>query len=221
MEIMLDTETLSTRKNAAIVAICAKVFFLRETPPASYDPAKSGIFRCAVSAMSCMLHGLHVDPGTVEWWRNQPREAWKQFTSPFDLDVAMTSFVGWVENMEKVYGGPVKVWANSPTFDCEIIRNAGRVVGHEMPWSFRDERDVRTFVEAARLDKAAVPFRGVPHLCNDDVDYQIDVVKAANRVLDEGANAAEFMQKRASFDQQALDRQTMAAIHSDLTSDPV
>jgi len=44
---------------------------------------------------------------------------------------------------------PACIWANSPSFDLEILKNAFDFSGQMWPFGFWAERDVRTIKEAA------------------------------------------------------------------------
>lgn len=191
MEIMLDLETASTRTDAAILAIAGRVFWLDQPQPPNFDAAKSGRFKAGVNLMSCLMHGLHYDPGTIEFWKQQPSETWQQFRAPYDLDAAIDAFVGWFESMEKVWG-KARIWAKSPSFDCEIMKTAGKRVGVTMPWNFRQERDVRTYLEAAGVNEAAVPSAGKKHVAAADVDHQIECVSIAASRIRSGNEAMKY-----------------------------
>lgn len=134
----IDLETMSTGKDAAILAIGAVQF----------DPSEgiTSQFYRVVSLKSSLDAGLAVDPQTILWWLGQNEEARFEFThkSGITLLSALHGLTSWLLDIG-FDGHPHKeIWANSPSFDCEILRNALQAVGLPTPWNYREERDVRT-----------------------------------------------------------------------------
>jgi len=78
---------------------------------------------------------------------------------------ALADFVDWYHNVD-----PHEVWANSPSFDCEMLEYAGGQVGVEMPWEFYQERDVRTLDSLPH--GVEMEQQGVEHTALDDAIYQ-------------------------------------------------
>jgi DNA polymerase III epsilon subunit-like protein len=153
--IMLDIETLGTEPGAAIASIGA-VRFDRE--------GVGEEFFASVSLADCQAHGLEIDAETLSWWLNQPAQAREQLHGGQPLADALAELTAFVD-------GADEVWANSPAFDCVLLRAAYRAVGRECPWQYYDERDYRTLRET--LD--TWPDReqqGTAHDGLDDARYQ-------------------------------------------------
>lgn len=64
--VMIDLETLSSKSNAAIVAIGAVMFD-------AYGPHSN--FYCQVDAKDCQRRGMDIDADTVMWWFKQSQAA--------------------------------------------------------------------------------------------------------------------------------------------------
>jgi len=125
--VMVDIETVGLERGAAIVSIGAVRFDtggLEET------------FERSVSLSSCQDAGLTIDAETVEWWQKQDDGAQEQLVGGVSLTSALQAFSEW-------YRGADEIWANSPTFDCELLEAAYDAVELEEPWDFWEERDVR------------------------------------------------------------------------------
>jgi hypothetical protein len=156
LQIMLDLETLSLAPHAVIVSIGATKFTL-----------KDGIidtFSINVDPLDGRTLGLDIDPETINWWKDQPKEIsdmWK--VDPKPVKDALTAFCLW-------YGGKsLPIWANSPSMDCVVIKESMKVTNTPCPWNFRDECDYRTLnkllpIEFEKGDKA--------HSSLDDAIYQ-------------------------------------------------
>jgi exodeoxyribonuclease VIII len=134
-KIMLDLETLGTRPGCAISQIAA------------VDDAGAEFSRYVKWTTE---RGFTIDAGTLLWWQGKPKalavQVAAQTHSAVPVEQALGELAAWI-GMAR----PIEVWANSPSFDCEILREACRKVGVECPWTFRDERDFRTAVAIAEL----------------------------------------------------------------------
>ena len=175
---MIDLETLSTRRTAAIAQIGAVEF----------DPFSDQLgrtFRVNVALESCVLAGLHFQEQTFAWWAQQRASAKiSVFTGQrVDLTTALTGLKDFVGG-----GGDSRVWADPSEFDHAVILNACDAVGVEYPWPRRATRDARTFKEEAWRRMGVVtapPYNtvGTEHDALDDAVWQARVVQAVNAAL--------------------------------------
>ena len=73
---------------------------------------------------------------------------------------------------------------NGVRFDIGILENAIVACGcTEMPWNFRNERDVRTLVSFAPSVKENYPFVGVEHDPISDCIHQINYCSAIYNLI--------------------------------------
>jgi len=158
--VMVDIETLGTETGSAILSIGAALFDVdgvRET------------FHRSISLTSCQEAGLSIDAETLQWWLEQDEQAQGVLTGGDDLTRVLSEFGCWYRSHDVD-----EVWANSPSFDCEMLEHAFDIVGIKTPWEFYEERDFRTLKElhfAADVDQ-----QGVEHDALDDAVYQAQVV---------------------------------------------
>lgn len=136
--VMLDLETLSSRKDAMVISIGV----------AAFDDSK--VIQTAGWALDFKrLVPGHIDPTTVKWWSEQSEPAREySFTGKVDPLQAALDFAAFL----KLYGGD-ELWANDPTFDCVILRHWWeQLTQTSFPSHYREERSCRTmFAEARRL----------------------------------------------------------------------
>lgn len=172
-QLMVDLETLSTRHDAAILSIGACMF----------DPRTPGevlnTFYCVISAESNELAARHFSAGTLMWWLQQSQAARDALSvDPKNLQDALTKFRLWVNAYK-----PTRVWANSPSFDCVILRSAMDHFSLQVPWHFWAERDVRTAKEFAVDEDGSFPeiptSQGTAHNALDDAIKQAYQVQYA------------------------------------------
>jgi len=162
--VMIDIETVGLERGSAIVEIGAVQF----EPVAMIGET----FHASVSLTSCQEAGLQIDADTVEWWLgDQPEIATEILVGGDGLAGALSEFVDWYHKVD-----PHEVWANSPSFDCEMLEHAGEQVGVPMPWDFYQERDVRT-LDSLPHDVEREQ-EGTEHNALDDALYQARVASA-------------------------------------------
>lgn len=129
--IMIDIETYSSEINAQIVQVGAIKFDLGKGNLS--DPF---IYNVAICDDNIKRHKSFA---TMEWWREQSQEAREglRIPPPIPLRLVLTALANYVSSDDAV-------WANSPSFDLAILRNAYVQLGMKVPWHYRGERDCRT-----------------------------------------------------------------------------
>jgi hypothetical protein len=168
--VMIDIETLGLDPGAAILSIAAVRFD---------EEGLGESFGRSVSLATCQEAGLTIDAETLEWWLEQDTAAKMILTGGVSLSEALLEF-------DDFYGDADEIWANSPSFDCELLERAYAAVGETEPWAFHEERCYRTLKSlpiAPELDH-----KGVEHDALDDARHQARVAAETLRRLD-GATA--------------------------------
>lgn len=154
--VMLDLETMSMKPNAAIVAIGACVFNL--------ELGVTDTFYRAVTLESSVEMGGVIDPSTVTWWLDKPKEAQEALLKdPVPLWVALGDFREWLGEVDEV-------WGNGSDFDNLILRTAYENWDADSPWSHRANRCYRTVCSMApdvKLERC-----GTHHNALDDATSQ-------------------------------------------------
>jgi len=156
--VMVDIETLGLEPGAAILSIGAVRF--------DTDGVGDTFYR-NVSRESCEAAGLSVDEDTLSWWQGQDAEAREVLHGGENIHDVLFDFARWFDDAEEI-------WANSPSFDCEMLEAAFEAVDLVEPWEFYQERDVRTIKElpiAPELEQD-----GTEHDALDDATYQARIV---------------------------------------------
>lgn len=180
--VMLDIETLSVSKNAAIISIGA-VFF----NPATGELGSE--FYQTITQASCEAQGLEVDGDTLQWWSEQSFAARAVLFCPHATHImsALGNFERFIfDNTPQ--NQHVEIWGNGASFDCAIVANAFRRCGFKLPWRYANERDVRTIValgrELLQIDpKYAFPFVGTEHHALSDAKHQATYVSHIYQAL--------------------------------------
>lgn len=176
---MLDLETLGTKSDAAILSIGATVFDLNS------GITKNSFYQI-VDLQSSIDNG-RVEAGTLKWWLNQSKRA--QFIFFDDtakiLADALQGLSSFIKNNTNE---SVQVWSNGASFDIAILSNAYRNNNIQLPWNFRNERDVRTIVYLAKEIKnidvtKSLTFSGEKHNALDDAIHQSKYVSMAFNLL--------------------------------------
>lgn len=158
-DLMIDIETLSTKKNAAVLSIGA-VYFNRETG------CTGDRFYARISKESALEHGVY-DDDTLEWWGKQSQEARDEaFGGTLTAYEVACSFRDFIKP-------DTKVWGNGSVFDITILESWFDANGVAVPWDFWNVRDVRTIVDWFDIDVKSFTRDGVHHNAIDDCLYQI------------------------------------------------
>lgn len=161
VDLMIDLETLSTAKNAAIVSIGGVLFDPRANN--AYDLLRSRAFYASVritDSMQICGEGS-VSGDTLEWWFLQEDAAIKALVDGNQMNLAEALCGLWkythsrTENQPEWHRKspiPQFVWANSPQFDCTILRHACEKTKAMYPFHYALERDLRTLEDIAWPD---------------------------------------------------------------------
>jgi hypothetical protein len=166
---MLDLETMSTSSKAAIVAIGAVKFDIKE---GVYDR-----FYQIVDLNSCMELGLEVGGSTIMWWLNQDNIArYELQNNPRHLKLVLSDFSNWIGNNKP------SVWGNGSDFDNIILTNAYKACDLKLPWYYSHNRCYRTIKNI--FSKIPYEFKGTKHKAIDDAENQalhlIEIFKNIN-----------------------------------------
>lgn len=129
--IMVDIETLSSERTAAIVSIGAVKFDFKGSRILDE-------FYINVDPVSCKNIGCRIDKNTVDWWASQPKEvrlAWQKDPAP--IEVALDKLTSWWDKKSLF-------WCQGLSFDSPIIAHAYKRLDKKEPWHYHDEMDLRT-----------------------------------------------------------------------------
>lgn len=136
--LMLDLETLDTIPTASILSIGAVIFDpLRVQTP---EELINYGFYCNVD---CSMHTEFTESqDTKDWWQRQKPEVYNSLmVNRIPVAEALHALMCYITNH------PYKIvttWANSPSFDLNIIRHACSVTKIPFPLQYWSERDLRT-----------------------------------------------------------------------------
>jgi len=184
-DVHIDIETRSLEPNAAILTIGAAAFD-------EFGQLLSE-FYVRINVQDSERHG-HVDQGTdIEFWQN-PKEVSEEAryeaferTPRAPFDKALRQLADWYMSIPTrgMKRNDFTVWANSPSFDCVILRHAFKLLGIDCSWRFYQERCVRTIAAIAKE-------RGF------DFKNETDFVGTAHRALDDAKHQARYTHKALS-----------------------
>lgn len=148
IDLMLDTESFSTRANPVLLSIALVPFDFNGSGRAAFCPT----FHRYLELPRQVEMGLHMDPSTVMWWMGQEAEARQAQTCadrlrPDTVAIELQSYLAGFGN--------VRVWAYGAAEDHVWLRSFYRAFGYECPISYRNARCLRTLADMAGLYKAA------------------------------------------------------------------
>lgn len=163
IDVMIDTETMGTGPDGALMSIGA-VFFDEASGQLGAEFYRNIHLATAVNA------GAEMDASTVLWWLSQPDEARLALRmSAEPIGDVLTALANWLRQH-----GPgdadLRVWGNSPSFDCVKVERAMTRLGMTVPWRYYNERCYRTVRE--RAPSVELDERQGLHNALEDAKYQ-------------------------------------------------
>ena len=171
--VMLDLETLSSQKNAAIIQLAA----------VSFD-AQTGAVYSEFNRFTNDIFG-HVAADTVAWWMQQdfaPQLGKLLQTSGVPTAQALADFCGWCSSQTIE-----AIWSHGATFDLPVVGSALAAAGLKTPWRYSAERDTRTLYALAPGGMPAVrSVAGTKHDALYDCHVQVKQVVGALAALRSG-----------------------------------
>lgn len=165
----LDIETMDIGPEAAVLSIGARIF--------TKDGPTKGFEVFIDQNLAQQFGTLSMD--TIKWWNKQdPLVYEKVFGGRLHPSDAVHQFMQFVAQHQ-----PETVWANSPSFDCVILRHLFKQVNLTFPFHFTVERDFRTLFAIGRdinVDTRDCWEGMRAHMALDDATAQ---AKAGARIL--------------------------------------
>jgi exodeoxyribonuclease VIII len=170
---MVDLETMGTSPNAAIIAIGAVKFDV------SSGEISGDSFYRRIDLESSMKCGGEVSASTIMWWLAQSAKAQaeilKETPGRVHIKQALRDFAEWYGNC------PIPIWGDGAASDNVWLKSAYARLGMECPWTYKQDRCLRTMKELR--PQVEVPIVGVEHRALDDAIYQARLLMAILETL--------------------------------------
>lgn len=163
--IMIDLETLDKKPTAAIASIGAVIF----------DPHSDWIgetFHLHANLVDQEYYGRTIGADTVLWWMAQNNVPRTDLIAGQETAIGLASALSCLTTFIE---GAKEVWCNGASFDFSILSSAYHSMGIKAPWSFWQERDLRTLKglnKTLRIERT-----GTHHNALDDAIYQARLVQ--------------------------------------------
>jgi exodeoxyribonuclease VIII len=159
---MLDLETMGTGTNAAIIAIGAVEFNIK-------NKTIGDKFYSIVDLNSSIHHGGIIDASSVLWWMKQSDESRMELLKEsYHILYVLREFSDFLEKIAPIHN--ICVWGNGSDFDNVILSSAYRNNGIINPWHFwnnRCYRTIKSFYPDIKINRI-----GVHHNALNDAESQ-------------------------------------------------
>lgn len=163
IDITFDFETCALSPNAAVMSMAAVVWnrYADDTPfIEDAEILKYPTYTAHVDLRSMFVDGFTFDSRTAAWWASQSKEAKANVLSSDSDDAPCMpvqdvienffSWIGFVENSLNTLD--VNIWCQGTDFDMAILRNICFKYSINIPISYKNFRDHRTyFMESAAM----------------------------------------------------------------------
>lgn len=171
LDLMIDLESLSLAKNALVLS-AGIVLFSPFAPPGTF--AKE--WHQALDIDQQVGGQLSVNT-VLDFWFNHPEAASRvhamRAAGTVRIEDLHFQISAWARQYPKA-----GIWANSPSFDLDIMSNLFTRLGLSTPWKHFQERDVRT-VRKCFVYQTAPEFEGCAHDALYDAKQQAYEVQSA------------------------------------------
>src|SRR3546814_136057 len=106
----------------------------------------------------------------------QPDEARRHFLEcasddPEELPALLKNLEMMFRDLTK--NRPYEIYANSPNFDCTIMKSLYNDHGMTIPWDFRKERDLRTLCSMAGINAKEVAKTELRNLVSEQSEHEV------------------------------------------------
>ena len=174
-DLSIDLETLGTHPDAVItqIGLC----------PFNADTGETGLpIKLAVDPQSCLDLGMTVTWPTISWWMQQNDKARLGMAQQagVTLSGALRATSAYITTQMNPGFCP---WGFGATFDVSLMENAYRRCKMEVPWGFREVRDLRTLSKLRPCTYVARPVPEVEHDAGYDALAQAHYVIECMKVI--------------------------------------
>lgn len=176
--IMFDCESLSTKPNALLLQIAALPFD-PWTPldQPCFDAISFDVYldwtKSELEANLC-----HIDLSTVNWWLMQGPEAQSRIVAGKPRLDAMKAADALMHFIHQNANDDTVFWSYGATADLVWLRHFLRIAGYPNPWSYRNERCLRTIAAERAATGVKRPEPATPHDALSDAVAQAEWLRA-------------------------------------------
>lgn len=186
-DVMFDIETLGVKPGCIVLSAAALKFNRHKDfheGEAYIDLIENGFAKRVSFSLSRQMHlGLQADQSTMDWYFNKNvgmlSEIERSGASTVDLKVTLLELNEFFTEVQNESGKDCCIWANSPTFDIEIIKVLYEKCGVKFPFSYGRCMDVRTIRDSYQMmfGETPKPDRNKAHDPVYDCVYQTELLQ--------------------------------------------
>lgn len=167
-DITLDLETCALCPTAAVMSIGAVAWDRNQVDTPFYEEGNMNnadyLYLRHIDLRSQFVNGFTFDQDTANWWSSRSKEAKAAVTAPDSqpcdsIENVVVDFFQWIKEIAD--GDEICLWSQGSDFDIAILRHICQTFQIDLPVSYKNFRDHRTFfLEGARiiLDAAQQPY---------------------------------------------------------------
>lgn len=168
IDITFDLETCALCPTAAVMSIGAVAWDRNQVDTPFYEEGSMNnadyLYLRHIDLRSQFVNGFTFDQDTANWWASRSKEAKLAVTAPDiqpcdSVKNVVVDFFQWIKEIAN--GDEICLWSQGSDFDIAILRNICQKFQIDIPISYKNFRDHRTFfLEGARiiLDAALQPY---------------------------------------------------------------
>ncbi|MFV0512507.1 MAG: 3'-5' exonuclease [Jhaorihella sp.] len=175
--VMLDIETLDTAPSTVVLSVAAIAFSMDAEQLLVQDQLELHL-----STRPQLFQGRTTSKDTIAWWKRQDAAARQLVSAPlkdeFDPASALLKLSVFID-----FNKPDYVWAQGASFDFPILMDMARSYNMtDLGWKFWQERDSRTVISGAGIDKSEI-FKEGPYIAHNPIDDCMVHAEALRRAV--------------------------------------
>lgn len=138
INLVCDLETVSLEVYAGIIAIALVPLAFPEPLPVFYE-------KCRFDNLESK--GFELSMTTLDWWSKQDKAVRDEaFSGTQDIEIMLARVSQYFTGLRETTGvQKIALWGNGVLFDNLILANAFNRCDIEIPWTYHDDMDYRTF----------------------------------------------------------------------------
>ena len=151
-DVTLDLETCALCPTAAVMSIGAVAWDRNQVDTPFYEEGNMNnadyLYLRHIDLRSQFVNGFTFDQDTANWWASRSKEAKLAVTAqdcqPCDsVENVVVDFFQWITEIAN--GDEICLWSQGSDFDIAILRNICQQFQIDLPVSYKNFRDHRTF----------------------------------------------------------------------------
>jgi hypothetical protein len=164
---MIDFETLGKAPDGVVFEVALAVFDRENGITETWDSK--------INHVSCIQYGGRLDSSVMDWWLREDKTKFAKLNADAPNQPDVKDVMVDIHALIAKYKAP-RIWSKGAGFDIPILNFYMNKVGLVPPWTFANEKCVRTMFGLIPGIEYKLKMEGEKHTALDDVMHQVYVL---------------------------------------------